>query len=443
MDSQREQAELRTVKHLIVISYDAFSEENWQRASQYPNLRQLIKNGAYSTKLRSVYPTLTYVVHTTMVTGVYPDRHGIIHNNHFEPFVQEKDLSWYWFHREIKTPTIYDAVDDAHLTAAGILWPVTGKAAIKYNLPEIVAIKQENQTLKILKNGSPFYCLEMEWKYGRLRKGIEQPQLDDFSTFCAVDTIRNKKPNLLLLHLVDLDDTKHKQGTDSMEIDQVLARMDARLGKIIQAVDEAGIREETVFLILGDHGQFNVRYVVRLNKLLERAGLISQADGKMSWRAYCQSTGGAAYLRVQPGDAEAERLAAVILQNAWKEDRCGIEHIYSRKELDRLHVDQSIPVMVEAKTGYCFDDSLEEPIIMDLTEQNIKYATHGYSPDKANYHCNLLLSGSIVKKDYCFGDVEMVDIAPTMARILGIELTNCDGRVIEEIFKSCTRPKEE
>src|SRR5450756_582145 len=107
MDSQREQVELRTVKHLIVISYDAFSEENWERASQYPNLKQLIKNGAYSTKLSSVYPTLTYVVHTTMVTGVYPDQHGIIHNNHFEPFVKEKDLSWYWFRREIKTPTIY------------------------------------------------------------------------------------------------------------------------------------------------------------------------------------------------------------------------------------------------------------------------------------------------------------------------------------------------
>ena len=110
----------------------------------------------------------------------------------------------------------------------------------------------------------------------------------------------------MLLHLVDLDDTKHKWGTDGVEIDQVLARMDVRLGKIIQAVDEAGIREDTVFLILGDHGQFNVRYVVRLNKLLEKAGLISQADGKMSWRAYCQSTGGAAYLRVRPGDAEAE-----------------------------------------------------------------------------------------------------------------------------------------
>ena len=66
-------------KHLVVLSYDAFSEDNWEKASRLPNLSQLIKNGSYSKELKSVYPTLTYVVHTTMVTGVYPERHGIYH----------------------------------------------------------------------------------------------------------------------------------------------------------------------------------------------------------------------------------------------------------------------------------------------------------------------------------------------------------------------------
>jgi len=59
-------------KHLVVISYDAFSEDNWEKASRLPNLSRLIKNGAFSTKLKSVYPTLTYVVHTTMMTIIIP-----------------------------------------------------------------------------------------------------------------------------------------------------------------------------------------------------------------------------------------------------------------------------------------------------------------------------------------------------------------------------------
>ncbi|MNE56882.1 Type I phosphodiesterase / nucleotide pyrophosphatase [compost metagenome] len=172
------------------------------------------------------------------------------------------------------------------MSTAGLLWPVSGKSSIKYNIPEIRAIKSENQALKVLKNGSPLYCLQMEMKYGRLRKGIQQPYLDDFTTKCAVDTIKNKKPNLLMLHLIDLDDAKHAFGTDSHEVKQVIARMDIRLGEIIQAVEEAGIMEDTIFLVLGDHGQFNVRYKVHLNKLLQEKGLIFKENGEWSWRAY-------------------------------------------------------------------------------------------------------------------------------------------------------------
>lgn len=72
-------------KHLLVVSYDAFFEDNWEKASKLPHLAKLIKNGAYSTELKSAYPSLTYVVHTTMVTGVYPDKHGIYHNKPFQP----------------------------------------------------------------------------------------------------------------------------------------------------------------------------------------------------------------------------------------------------------------------------------------------------------------------------------------------------------------------
>lgn len=423
-------------KHLIVISYDAFSEDNWEIAKKLPNLSKLIKTGAYSTKLRSVYPTLTYVVHSTLVTGVYPDKHGIMHNNPFQPFIEEKNQKWYWFRDDIKVPTIYDAVKEANMCAAGILWPVIGKSSIKYNMPEIVAINGENQTLKILKNGNPFFCMSMELKYGHIRKGIEQPCLDDFSTLCAIDTIKRKKPNLLLLHLIDLDDSKHKYGTGSIEVEDVIKRMDKRLGDIINAVEEAGIEDDTVFLILGDHGQFNVNYKVHLNNLLKEHNLIVEENGDMRWRAYFQSAGGSAYLHIKQDDIEAEKMAIEVLKKIMKEDQYGIESLYSRHELDSLHVDKSIQYMVEARKGYSFDDSLLDITIEDLVRQEIKYATHGYLPDKDNYRCNLIISGSKIKNEYQLGDIEMVDIAPTMASILGIKFNCYDGRSLDEIFQA-------
>ncbi|MFA9466067.1 MAG: alkaline phosphatase family protein [Velocimicrobium sp.] len=428
------QTPLGIAQHLIVISYDAFSEDNWEMASSLPALLQLKKQGAYTTKLKSVYPTLTYVVHSTMVTGVYPDKHGIIHNNHFQPFVREKDQSWYWFKQEMKVPAIYDLVNQSNMSTAGILWPVTGKASIKYNLPEIAAIKNENQALKIFKNGNPLYCLGMELKFGRYRKGIQEPYLDDFSTRCAVDTILRKKPNLLLLHLVDLDDCKHKHGTDNKEISRVIKRMDARLGRIMKAVEEAGIIDETVFLVVGDHGQFNVRNKVHLNKLLKEQGLIYEEKGALKWRAYFQSCGGSAYLYIKQGDLEAEAIATDLIKDSIKNDRYGIECLYSRDELDDFHVDKKIKYMVEAKVGYSFDDRLNGENLVNLDHNNITYATHGYSPDKKGYRCNLIISGKKIKQNMEFGDVAMVDLAPTMAKILGVTFDSLDGRVLEEIF---------
>lgn len=79
----------------------------------------------------------------------------------------------------------------------------------------------------------------MEMKYGKIRQGIQQPYLDDFTTACAVDTIKNKKPELFMLHLIDLDDSKHLKGTKGSHIDDVLSRMDRRIGAIINATKEA------------------------------------------------------------------------------------------------------------------------------------------------------------------------------------------------------------
>ncbi|SDF53914.1 Predicted pyrophosphatase or phosphodiesterase, AlkP superfamily [Fontibacillus panacisegetis] len=421
-------------KHLIVISYDAFSEDHWELASTFPNLSKLINNGAYSKELKSVYPTLTYVVHTTIATGVYPDKHGIHHNNPLQPFVKEEEQDWFWYREDIKVPTIYDAAREQHLNTAGLLWPVSGKSSIKYNIPEIRAIRNENQALKVLKNGSPLYCIQMEMKYGRLRKGIQQPYLDDFTTKCAIDTIKNKKPNLLMLHLIDLDDAKHAFGTDSHEVKQVIARMDTRLGEIIQAVEEAGIKEDTVFMVLGDHGQFNVRYKVHLNNLLQEKGLIFKENGEWRWRAYFQCGGGSAYLHIRQDDEEAELLALAAIEDHMRDEASGIEKWYTRDEMDHLHASKFTKYMLEAKRGYCFEEGLEQPTIVDLKHQGVTYATHGYSPDKPEYRCNMVVSGDKIKSGHPIGDVNMVDIAPTMAKILGIEFNACDGRALEEIF---------
>ena len=422
-------------KYCIVISYDAFSKDNWAFAKEQPNLAKLIATGASTTNVKSVYPTLTYVIHSAYVTGAYPNNHGVYHNNPLQPFISENDQNWHWFRRDIKLPTIYEAAKEAGLTTAGILWPVTGKAKIDYNIPEIKAVKNENQALKVLKNGSKWYTLQMEMKYGKIRRGIEQPYLDDFITACTVETIKTKRPNLLLMHLIDLDDSKHLQGTKGKHIDEVIMRMDRRIGEIVQAVEDAGIASETTIMIVGDHGQLDVQYKIYLNRLLYENGLIYEVDGKWQWRAYVQGAGGAAYLHVQEGDVEAEKLALALLDDALQNQNIGIEAIYGREQLDVLHVDERFNYMIEAKVGYAFEDDHKSEIIVDLHAQGKVYATHGYSPDKPDYTSNLIVSGAQIKKGVDIGTVEVVDIGPTIAHVLGIDFKAKDGRALTEIFE--------
>lgn len=422
------------IKHLILLSYDAFSEDHWAEAKALPHLAALIKSGTYCTGLKSVYPTLTYVVHATMVTGVYPDKHGIVHNNPLQPFVPEDEQKWYWFRKDIKVSTIYDCLREKGLQTTAILWPVTAKASIRYNLPEVKAIGRENQAWKVLKNGSPFFCLDMILRYGHIRNGIQQPELDDFSTACAIDTIKRKKPALLLLHLIDLDEAKHAYGTKSVEASQAIERMDGRLGQIVRAVKDAGIEADTAIMVLGDHGQFDYFKTIRLNNLLKDEGLIEEYQGRYTWRAYFQSTKGSAYLRVKPGDKEALARAVKVMENAARNESYGIEQIFDREDLDTLHADSSALYMVEAKKGFSFSEEIGGPTILDLNQTGICNATHGYSPEKEGYRCNFVAAGAGIRKDYCLPSMEMVDIAPTIADLFGLEIEQTDGRVLTELF---------
>ncbi len=420
---------------VILISYDAFSVDNWEKACKLPNLKWLIERGSYSTKLKSVYPTLTYVVHTTMVTGVYPNKHKIFHNSPFQPFVKESDQQWFWYKEALNVPTIYECAKECGLTTASVMWPVTGKAKFNYNLPEVRALKGENQALKILTQGTPLYIVNMELKFGKDRKGYGQPYLDNFSADSCAEVIKKKKPNLTMVHLIALDDAKHKYGTKSEEADDALELVDKNIGKIIDSVRENGELDNTTFIVVGDHGQIDVDYKVSLNNLLEEKGLIYKENDKLVWRAYIQSCGGSAYLYIKDGDFEAEKLALEVLNEAKEKDIYGIEEIFYRDDIRKFSAYEGASYMIEAKGGYSFLESLNEETILDLKKAGKVYANHGYSPLKDGYTCNIIFSGNKIKKSCEFEEVNMVDIAPTIAHILDFDFPYCDGEVLYKIIE--------
>jgi predicted AlkP superfamily pyrophosphatase or phosphodiesterase len=69
------------IEHVVFVTLDAFSETDRAVLAGLPNFSRLMREGSYSYAVRSVWPTLTYVAHTTMQTGRSPGVHGVVHNN--------------------------------------------------------------------------------------------------------------------------------------------------------------------------------------------------------------------------------------------------------------------------------------------------------------------------------------------------------------------------
>ncbi len=280
---------------MIVISLDSLGFRDLNELRQLtPTLADLIEKGTWVKKVEGIFPTLTYPshpipYHTSIITGQYPAVHGIINNTKLQPRRQSPD--WFWYRKDIQLMPLYDVAKEKGLTTAAFLWPVTAGSKIDYNLAEIFPNRiWTNQVLVSLKASSPLFLYEMNKKYGKLRHGIKQPWLDDFVTACAVDTIKNKKPDLTLIHLVDMDSMRHRYGVRSPQAKEALHRLDKRVAKIIQATKDTGTYAQTDFVILGDHYQINVDKMIHLNMLFAQQGLLHPLGKKSTYRNNWQVT---------------------------------------------------------------------------------------------------------------------------------------------------------
>ena len=426
-------------KYVIVISFDAVSEEDLEFLSKQPNFSKLIKNGALIKNVESVYPSLTYPAHATIVTGKYPKNHGVINNTVLD--FKNDNPDWYWYRKYIKGDTIFDLAEKSGMKTCSILWPVTARSKITYNMPEIFCTKRyDNQILKSALAGSKIYQVNMNKKFGYLRQGMEEPYLDNFATEVAKKTIRELKPNLILLHLIDSDSQKHKYGIENKEVIESLKRHDERLGEIIESLKLAGIYEDSTIIALGDHSQINVNNVIKLNSILMKNDLINVNGNKIkSYKAIAKSCDGSSYIYLKnKNDVETRKKVRDILNELKNKYSNVIEEVYNNEEIKNLGADINASFMTEAKRGYYFiDDFLGEAIEVIDESSKIKHklrASHGYLPSRDNYKTFFIAYGKTIKKGVVLEKGKLINHGPTIAKILEIDLRDCDGIVEERIL---------
>lgn len=404
---------------LLLISLDGLWEKDFSQLQSLPYIGQMIRSGVSCANVQTIYPALTYPVHTTILTGCRPDLHGIAHNQPFAPDRKPADKPWYWDASYVKQPTMHQLVHEKGGKTASILWPVTGKSPyISWNFPEVLALPGENQTLKMLRYGSALWILATEARYGRQRKSVHQPDLDDYAALLAEKLLLNRRPpDFLSIHLVDCDEMRHLYGANSPQAQESIKRQDFRVGRLLTALDRQRLGQDTVVAIVSDHGLFDVSRPISLDEALQKAGFGSACRA--------QSTGMGAYIHFSAGGTDhMERVCMFLEENR---NSLGISGIYNTQELHKMGAGQGILLAVEAAPDVVFVDDL-------VLEKRVK-ATHGFGPSHPAAQCLFILKGPGIRRGEALSKARMEDIAPTLMHALNIDMPSAQGNILSDCFE--------
>lgn len=410
--------------------------------AEMPNIRALASAGAMAKSMKASNPTVTWPNHTTLVTGVTPARHGVVGNNYYDR-AQKKRITLildptYDKDEIVKVPTIYDMAKSNGLKTAAMNWPASRNAkTLDWTAPEVRyrELMEKYTTPSVLKeceqNG--IHLLDEIFPSGK-----RQSDASADATFARVlnQVIAQHRPQLALLHLANVDHTEHATGPRSPESYEAIKIADAQIGEIWRELQRDFPNRATLFVV-SDHGFSPIQNMILPNVILRKAGLIT-VDGK-------KITGGSVQTVPQAGSAMLyvtdEKNRDDIIKKIEKAFRhaTGISKVVGPNQLEKYGManpkdDPNAPdVMLFAKEGFAFGDTAAGDLTFE--EKPERRGTHGYEASLPDLHATFIAWGRGIKPGARLGEIKNVDVAPTIAKLLKIELPSTDGKPLKKILE--------
>ncbi len=437
-------AEPRSDRYVILVSIDGLADYYFDDPkADMPTIRALAERGARAQRMECSYPTVTWPNHTTLVTGVHAGRHGVIGNNYFDreslktiplipdPLFDKSEI--------VTSPTIYDVAHEAGLKTAGVCWPASRNAAtLDWQVPDVFDQKifEESSTpslLAELKEKNIPYWKQNEWcKAGNPGK----PMRDWMYTNIAEHLIMTHQPNLLVLHLVSVDALEHATGRQSEEVYWAIADSDRCVRELIDATEAAGIQEQTAFFICADHGFITYTKNILPNVVLRQEGFREGQGLRLKQQAFALAQGGGCFVYILDEENRDEIRETLLKRFA---DVEGVETVIGPDDFAKFghrlpEEDPREPdLMLSAADGYSFSggDSGDEIV----TETDGTKGSHGYSPFHELMGANFVAAGAGIKPGVVLDKISNTDVSPTIAALLGVEMKDVEGRVLDEILE--------
>jgi predicted AlkP superfamily pyrophosphatase or phosphodiesterase len=414
---------------VVLISIDGLKPdyvlESEKHGLKIPNLRRLFKEGSCAAGVTGVTPTVTYPSHTTMVTGVSPSKHGIITNTPFDPLSKNMG-GWYWYAEDIKAPTLWDAAGRAGLITASVDWPVSVGAEIRYNIVQYWRASTPDDRKLTRALSTRGLLTEAEKEVGPYPEGYDYDLESDGrrAKFIAW-LLEKKKPHLLTGYFSSLDEVQHQTAPYSALTFETLEGIDALVGDV-RAAAERSNNGRAVICVVSDHGHITADRELHLNAALREAGLIELQEQKVkSWRAFAWTSGGSAGIMLKDANDDASRnRVRELLKRLAADPVNGIDRVVEGDEAKGLGGFPDAVFIVGVKPGFNVGGALSGPV----RRTGKAGGTHGYLPGHRDMEASFFIVGPGIPAGRNLDRVDMRDIAPTLAGVMGIALSEAEGR---------------
>ena len=363
---------------VVLVSIDGFRNDYLDRGIT-PHLSKLAAEGVRSDGMRPSYPALTFPNHWTLVTGLRPDRHGVVHNVMRDPAIgrfkagneeNAADARW-WNGGE----PIWVTAENAGLRTATMFWP--GSQAP-------------------VRGVRPTHWIPYD---ERVPDDVRVDQVVQW--LASPDRIR-----LATLYFELLDDSGHGFGPDSKEVDRDVAKIDATIGRLVDALHARGIRANLV--IVSDHGMAEVA----------QGHAIAVEDMVDARDAELVANGQAVQFAPMPGrEREAERalLGRHDHYTCWKSDAMPPPWHYG------THA-RVPPIACQMDEGW---DAIPRADIAKRPAHS--RGSHGFDPALPSMRALFVANGPAFRAGTHLPVFDNVDVYPLLVKLLGVPPQERDG----------------
>ena len=371
----------------ILVSIDGFRPD-YLRRGVTPQLNALAAAGI-SSAMRPSFPPKTYPNHWTMVTGLRPDRHGIVANMIVDPegkrpvFTMATEDPWWWQAAE----PVWVAAEKAGIRTATMFWPGS-------NMP-IGGVRPS------------------DWH--QFSMAVNNRQRVD----AAIDWLRRPaatRPRFVTLYFDVVDSAGHDFGPDSPEVARAVGEVDAAIGRLRAGLAE--LHQPANLVVVADHGMAAIapERVVRLDSFASPADYMLVEEGPF------------ATLNARPGHEDA---LAAALTHAPAHVQC-----WPRAQIpERLHYGHNPRVA----QFLCLADVGWEVLAREPARP-VHGGTHGFDNDAPEMRALFIASGPAVRGRGVLPTFDNVDIEPLLRDLIGLpQATGRDGD--DAPFRDALRPK--